>query len=104
MNWTRWSARSERGQTVIITAVGLVVMIGLVGLVIDGGHAWGKLRQTQNGADSAAKAGAVVIQNMLAETGTYTDGDVGCSVAEIADANDVELVSAEYTDHVGTVM
>ena len=79
MNWSRLSTRSERGQTVIITAVGLVVMVGLVGLVIDGGHAWGKLRQTQNGADATAKAGAVVIQNMLAEVGTPNDGSVGCA-------------------------
>ena len=104
MNWSRMSTRSERGQTVIITAVGLVVMIGLVGLVIDGGHAWGKQRQTQNGADATAKAGAVVIQNLLAETGTYLDGDVGCAVEDMADANEVDLVSAEYTDFVGTVM
>lgn len=104
MNWSRLSTRSERGQTVIITAVGLVVMIGLVGLVIDGGHAWGKLRQTQNGADASAKAGAVVIQNMLAQTGTYTDGSVGCAVADMAAANEVELVLAEYTDYLGTVI
>lgn len=104
MSWSRMSNRSARGQTVIITAVGMVVMLGLVGLVIDGGHAWGKLRQTQNGADATAKAGAVVIQNMLAEIGTPNDGTVGCAVEGMADANDVDLVSAEYTDHLGTVM
>ena len=104
MNWSRLRNRSERGQTLVITAVGLVVMIGLVGLVIDGGFAWGKLRQTQNGADAVAKAGTVVIQNMLAETGTYTDGSVGCAVADMAAANEVDLVSAEYTDFQGTVI
>ena len=104
MNLSRVSTGSARGQTAVITAVGLVVMIGLVGLVIDGGFAWGKLRQTQNGADATAKAGAVVIQNMLAETGTYTDGSVGCAVADMAAANEVDLISAEYTDHLGTVM
>ena len=100
---TSMSTRSERGQTLVITAIGLVVMIGLVGLVIDGGHAWGKLRQTQNGADAVAKSGAVVIQQMLAEIGTPTDGTVGCAVADMAAANDVDLISAEYTDHLGAV-
>ncbi len=100
---TSMSTRSERGQTLVITAIGLVVMIGLVGLVIDGGHAWGKLRQTQNGADAVAKSGAVVIQQMLAEVGTQTDGTVGCAVADMAAANDVDLISAEYTDHLGAV-
>ena len=104
MNWSRTRIRSERGQTVVITAVGLVVMLALVGIVIDGGHAWGKLRQTQNGADAVAKAGAVVIQNMLAETGSPTDGDVCDAVAAMAAANDVGLVSAEYTDYLGVVM
>ena len=97
-------SRSERGQTLIITALSMVVLIGLVGLVIDGGHAWGKLRQTQNGADSVAKAGAVVIQHMLATIGTPNDGTVGCAVEDAADVNDVELVLAEYTDPFGDVL
>jgi hypothetical protein len=97
-------ARSERGQTLIITALGMVILIALVGLVIDGGHAWGKLRQTQNGSDSVAKAGAVVIQHMLAEIGSPTDGDVCQAVEGAADVNDVELVTAEYTNAYGTVL
>lgn len=95
---------NERGQTVVITALSLVVLLGLVALVIDGGYAWGKQRQIQNGSDSVAKAGAVVIQHMLAEEGVNTDGTVGCAVAAAAAANEVDLVLAEYTDDQGDVM
>jgi hypothetical protein len=98
------ASSSERGQTLIITALSMLILIGLVGLVIDGGHAWGKLRQTQNGADSVAKAGTVVIQHMLAQIGSPNDGTVGCAVENAADVNDVELVKAEYTDAFGAVL
>jgi hypothetical protein len=100
----RIGGRSERGQTVVITALSMIVLVSLVGLVIDGGHAWGKQRQTQNASDAVAKAGTVVIQHMLAELGTNTDGDVGCAVAQAAVLNGVEVVSAEYTDPYGAPM
>lgn len=92
---------SEAGQILVIVAAGMIVFIAMVGLVIDGGHAWGKQRETQNGADSASKAGAVVIQAML--TGdTVSDGDVGCAIEASTDANAVTLQSAEYTGWDGT--
>ena len=31
----------ERGQILVIVALGLVVMVAMVGIVIDGGYAWG---------------------------------------------------------------
>ena len=46
--------RNERGQVLVIVAMGLVVMVAMVGLVIDGGFAWGQQRKTQNGADAMA--------------------------------------------------
>ena len=48
--------RDERGQVLVIVAGALVALIAMVGLVIDGGYAWGQQRDTQNGADAAAKA------------------------------------------------
>jgi hypothetical protein len=98
----RWrpARRDESGQVLIIVAGGLLVLIAMVGLVIDGGHAWGRQRETQNGADATAKAGAVVIQQYLA--GEPVDGDtVACAVEDAADDNTVELGGAEYTDFEG---
>ena len=92
--------RDPRGQILVIVAAGMIVFIAMVGLVIDGGNAWGQQRETQNAADSAAKAGAVIVQHNLGGT-TMTDGDVGCAVEDAAADNDAELESAEYTNHEG---
>ena len=53
------------GQILVIVAVGLVVIVAMVGVVIDGGYAWGKQRETQNGSDAASEAGAVVLAENL---------------------------------------
>jgi hypothetical protein len=96
---------SERGQVLVIVAVGIIGFIAMVGLVIDGGNAWGQQRETQNGADSAAKAGATELQSLYTDNDSSndpTDGDIGCAVEDAADANDVEVESAEYTGWDGT--
>jgi len=92
---------AERGQILVIVAVGMIAFIAMVGLVIDGGNAWGQQRETQNAADSAAKAGTVIVQRNLAGTAA-TDGAVGCAVEDAAADNDAELESAEYTNHTGS--
>jgi hypothetical protein len=98
---------SARGQILAIVAFGMVAFIAMVGLVIDGGNAWGQQRETQNGADSAAKAGATVVQGVYTDTDTSndpSDGDVGCAVEAAAAANRVTLESAEYTDWEGVAL
>jgi len=95
--------RSESGQVLIIVAVGLVALIAMVGLVIDGGYAWGRQRTTANGADAIAKAGTVVVLEWLAEE-SKTIGDVGCAV-DLAEAeNGVTIERAEFTDHNGDLI
>jgi hypothetical protein len=92
--------RSERGQVLVIVAVGMLAIVAMVGLVIDGGYAWARQRDTQNGADAVAKAGTVQVQQYLAYM-TANDFDVACAVAGAATANGVVVVSAEYTDYQG---
>jgi hypothetical protein len=53
--------RSERGQMLVIVAVGLTALVAMAGLVIDGGMALTNRRQTQNAADSASLAGTRVL-------------------------------------------
>ena len=62
------STHKERGQNLLIFAVLLVVMIGLAGLVIDGGFSLAKRREAQNAADAGALAGAAI----LCQGGTTT--------------------------------
>lgn len=56
---TRFPARAdERGQIIVIFALGLVALIAMVGLVLDGGSTFAQRRAQQNAADLAALAAA----------------------------------------------
>jgi hypothetical protein len=91
---------NERGQIVVIVAAGMIVIVALVGLVIDGGFAWGQQRRTQNGADAMAEAAATVIAHSLKGV-PKTDGDVGCALENVAAANEIETPGGQYTDWQG---
>ena len=54
---------SDRGQILVIFALGLVAMIAMVGLVLDGGDTFAQRRSQQNAADMAAIAGANAYMN-----------------------------------------
>jgi hypothetical protein len=100
---TKVQTRPERGQILVIAAVGMMAFVAMVGLVVDGGFAWVRQRDAQNGADAVAKAGTVVVQHYLAavDAPPPDDGEVACAVDQAATANDVVLLSAEYTDYQG---
>jgi hypothetical protein len=93
----------ESGQVLVIVAAALLGLIAMVGLVIDGGYAWGRQRVTQNGADAIAKAGAVVILEWLDER-PRTAGDVGCAVESAEAENGVEIEDVQFTDHTGALI
>jgi Flp pilus assembly protein TadG len=44
-----------------MTALGMLGMIAMVALIIDGGHAWTQQRDSQNGSDATSEAGALVL-------------------------------------------
>lgn len=93
---------TQRGQSIVIVALGLVVLVGMVGVVIDVGLQWADNRASQNGSDAVAEAGAVVLmEHMLAPSGAKTDTDVRNAVEAMAGTNEVELVSVQYTDWLG---
>jgi hypothetical protein len=95
--------RSEPGQILVIVAVGFIALVAMVGLVIDGGFAWGKQRDTQNAADAIAKAGAAVLAENLAGV-DRDDDDVKASVDAAVVANDVDLDGAYYTNFEGQML
>lgn len=95
------SAGSERGQILVIVAVGLIALVAMVGLVVDGGMAWGEQRRTQNGTDAMALAGATVLAEQLAGV-AKTSGDVGCALQRSAQENSVDAPAGVYTDINGT--
>ena len=54
----RRGASDESGQVLVMTAIAMTLMIVMVGLVVDVGHAMLVQRQLQAGVDAAALAGA----------------------------------------------
>ena len=48
----------EKGSVMVMVVIGLIVLIGFTGLVIDGGQAYMTKSRLQNAADAAALAGA----------------------------------------------
>jgi hypothetical protein len=53
----------ENGQSIIVIAVAVVVLLALVALVVDVGNAYAQRRRAQNAVDAAALAGARRLAN-----------------------------------------
>ena len=86
----------ERGQILVLFTLGLVALVAGVALVVDGGVAFAQRRSVQNGADSAANAGAIVLGQRLGGA-TKTDADVEAAIASVAGLNTI-TPAAYYTD------
>ena len=89
----------ERGQLLVVFALGLVVFIAGVALVIDAGVAYAQQRGVQNGSDAAPNAGAVVLAQRLGGV-TKTDQDVADAVSFSAGQNLIDQ-DAYYTNVTG---
>lgn len=50
--------QAERGQVIVLFALSLVVLVGMLALILDGGRVYTERRMAQNAADAAATAGA----------------------------------------------
>ena len=51
--------RTERGQALILIVIGIIALIGMTGLTVDGGGAYAEKRNAQNAADTAVLAAAL---------------------------------------------
>lgn len=51
----------EKGQTMVIFALGIIAFIAILALVLDGGMTYASRRKAQNAADAGALAGATVL-------------------------------------------
>jgi len=101
----RASASREGGQVLVILVIGLVAMLAMVGLIVDGGNAFANQRNTQNGSDAAADAGALVLaQNAGVATPTKTDADVLAGINSAATSNKISVAAAYYTDVEGNML
>lgn len=103
--------RSAYGQVLVLVALGLVALLAMAAIVIDGGNAWVQQRGTQNGTDSASEAGAVVLVQMLAATNpSWTSSQWDAAVADAVTTaasntqNNLTSIKGYYTDVSGNLL
>gem|GEM_PF-5201525 len=68
------SVGEQSGQLVVWTAVMLPLFLSVIGLAADGGIAFGARRELQNVADSAARAGAMQVDQRVVSGEFWGDG------------------------------
>jgi Putative Flp pilus-assembly TadE/G-like len=94
----------ERGQALVLMVGGMVAVIAMVALIVDGGNAWSQQRIVQNGSDAAAEAGAIVMAQRFAGASTPAlgwDATVQSAIGSTSAANGITIAAAYYTDICG---
>lgn len=87
----------ERGQILVLFALGLMAMVAMVGLVLDGGDTFNQRRGEQNGADLAAVAGANAYMNTYNSTSGTTAVKVTAATAAASSAATTFATTNGYT-------
>lgn len=86
--------RPSSGQTLVLFALSLVVMLLVVGLVVDGGFALSQRRIAQNAADFAAIAGTrIVSEALLGDTANGNDANARGAIDSVVAANHAQPVT-----------
>ena len=81
----RVDTRDESGQVLVLVAIAMVALLGMVGLVLDVGHAYYVHRALQADADAAATAGANELPsaaNAVATAQAYSGSPGGKNVRD----------------------
>ncbi len=94
--------RNERGQVIILVVLGIVAIIAVSGLALDGGRLHQIKRQVQNASDASALAGAREFLDMKLDgcvgtsyTASQLDAAVNSKVREFAVNNGVDPTSPD---------
>jgi len=77
--------RNESGQVTAFVAIFMVALIGLAGLVLDGGVALAARRRAGNEAQAAARAGAEMLDENAYRNGNMNALDAGAAEQAAAD-------------------
>jgi hypothetical protein len=85
--------RNQAGQALPLTVLFLLVLLGIVALVLDGGYAFAQRRRMQNAADAAVLAGVIATTK-----GEYRDAVVRQTVWDYAMRNGAEAYTLSYLD------
>lgn len=108
--------KSQSGQVLVLFVIGLVALIGMAGIVIDGGRAYADIRSLEAAAEAGAHGGAFLLQkNWNGEAGSFgslTDSEVRAAAQQYATYNGwssssdtfyLDYVKADRTTHVSTL-
>ncbi|MDL2335840.1 MAG: pilus assembly protein TadG-related protein [Chloroflexota bacterium] len=112
---TRCSRRErEHGQMLVIFALALIALVGMVGLIIDGGDSFLQRRDQQNAADAAAMAAGYASANSqdataaaktVAAANGYTNGVNGTTVTVTITGGSIKVdVSKPHQNYFAGVM
>jgi Flp pilus assembly protein TadG len=104
-------APGARGQAIVVMALAISVIVGTVGMAVDGGYALVQRRSAQNTADFAAMAGARIVAIWIADNTTDgTDTNVRAAIDAAISANGGTamsygtLTSPVYVSSTGSVL
>lgn len=91
--------RRQEGQSVALVVLFMLVLMGALALVVDGGTGYFQRRHMQNAADAAALASATYIVK-----GEYRDSVVRQAATAYGQQNGATAVTLEYLDQSGNVL
>ena len=100
----RSSAQGAAGQALVLMVGGILAVVAMVALIVDGGNAWAQQRVVQNGSDATAEAGTIVMAQRFAGAtapGLGWDAEVSSKIQASAAANGLTVTAAYYTDICG---
>jgi hypothetical protein len=105
---SKTSSQAEGGQTLVILALGMIVLLLFVGLAVDGGTVYMERRHSQNAADAAALAGTRLLAGAICGKPGTDDAAIWAEVVRIVGSNKVQnpasSVRADYNNKDETVL
>jgi len=84
---------NQRGQSLVLVAAAMVVLVGFVALAVDLGNAYYARRTAQNGADGAALAGVSVMATGINKNNPKLDDNVKDAMDKFAEDNGIAYVA-----------
>jgi hypothetical protein len=100
--WRAESGKGQHGQTLVVVALAMVVVLLIAGLAIDVGVWYGQRRNMQNAADAGALAGAWEIchgnpanaQDAAFEYAEFNGADSALTTVDVDDESGIVIVTA----------
>jgi Flp pilus assembly protein TadG len=89
----------QQGQALPFIVLVMLVLLGVISMIVDGGMAYAQRRYMQNAADAAGLAGAALISK-----GITNDAQIVSTITYYAQANKATSVSIDYIDATGAIV